>query len=111
MQAQNQYLDYLIDPSFKEVIKLFIWLFEDIVISTGHRIFSSKRGNKRLQCYDQWKKLCWSASKKWYKGIWYPWPLGITATTSVTDAAIQKKIFGWGMTTLTISNEEMKDIM
>ena len=36
-------------------------------------------------------------------------PLGLTA--SATDAAIQKKIFGSGMTTLIISNEEMDDIM
>ena len=28
-----------------------------------------------------------------------------------TDAAIQKKIYGSGMPTLIISNEEMKDIM
>ena len=26
-------------------------------------------------------------------------PLGLTATTSATDAAIQKKLFGSGMTT------------
>ena len=36
-------------------------------------------------------------------------PLGLTA--SATDAAIQKKVFGSGMTTLIISNEEMNDIM
>ena len=28
-----------------------------------------------------------------------------------TDVAIQKKIVGWGLTSLIISNEEMKDIM
>ena len=38
-------------------------------------------------------------------------PLGLTAAASATDAAIQKKIFGSGMTTLIISNEEMNDIM
>ena len=36
-------------------------------------------------------------------------PLGITA--SATDADIQDKIFGSGMTKLIISNEEMNDIM
>ena len=36
-------------------------------------------------------------------------PLGLTA--SAADAAIQKKIFGSGMTTLIISNEEMDHIM
>ena len=38
-------------------------------------------------------------------------PLGLTAAATATDAAIQKKIFGSGMTTLIISNEEMDDIM
>ena len=38
-------------------------------------------------------------------------PLGLTAGVSPTDAAIQKKIFGSGMTTLIISNEEMNDVM
>ena len=31
--------------------------------------------------------------------------------TDATDAAIQKKVFELGMTTLIISNEEMNDIM
>ena len=38
-------------------------------------------------------------------------PLVLTATVSETDAATQKKIYGSGMTTLIISNGEMKDIM
>ena len=38
-------------------------------------------------------------------------PLGLTATASGTDAAIQKKIFGSGMTALIISNKEMGDII
>ena len=38
-------------------------------------------------------------------------PLGLTAAASATDAAIQKKTFGSGMTTLAIPNEEMDDIM
>ena len=33
-------------------------------------------------------------------------PLGLTAAASATDAAIQEKIFGSGMTTLTISKDE-----
>ena len=37
-------------------------------------------------------------------------PLGLIATTSPTTAAIQEKIFGSGMKTLIISNEEMDDI-
>ena len=38
-------------------------------------------------------------------------PLGITAAASAIDGAIQKKIYGSGRNTLTISNEEMNDIM
>ena len=38
--------------------------------------------------------------------------LGSTAeASSVTDVDIQKKTFGWGMTTLVIWNKEMKDIV
>ena len=38
-------------------------------------------------------------------------PLGLTAEASTTDAAIHKKMFGSGVTTLIISNEEMNDVM
>ena len=37
--------------------------------------------------------------------------LQIIAPVSTTDTAIQKKIFGSGMTALIISNREMEDIM
>ena len=38
-------------------------------------------------------------------------PLGLTAAASAADAGIHKKVLGSGNTTLTISNEEMNDIM
>ena len=38
-------------------------------------------------------------------------PLGLTAAASATDAAIHKKMFGFGTTTLIISNKEINDIM
>ena len=38
-------------------------------------------------------------------------PLGLTTAASATDAAIHKKVFGSGATTLIISNEEMNGIM
>ena len=38
-------------------------------------------------------------------------PLGLTAAESAIDAAIHKKMFGSGNTTLIISNEEMNDVM
>ena len=37
--------------------------------------------------------------------------LGLTGVASATDAAIEKKLFGPGMITMIISNEEMNDIM
>ena len=38
-------------------------------------------------------------------------PLRLTAVAAATDAAIHKKMFGWGSTKLIISNEEIEDIM
>ena len=38
-------------------------------------------------------------------------PLGLSAAMSATDAAIQKKLRGSGITTSIISNEEMEDII
>ena len=36
MQAQYKHLDYLIDLSFEEVNKLFVLLFKDNAVRTGH---------------------------------------------------------------------------
>ena len=38
-------------------------------------------------------------------------PLGLTASASATDAAINKKMIGSGITALIILNEETNDIM
>ena len=38
-------------------------------------------------------------------------PLGLTASASVADGGIQKKILGSGSSTLIFSNEEMNDLM
>ena len=38
-------------------------------------------------------------------------PLELTAAVSAADAGIQKKIFGFGNTTLIISNYEMEDVI
>ena len=38
-------------------------------------------------------------------------PLGLTSAAAATDAAIQRKNFGSGTTTLTIWNKEREDIM
>ena len=36
MVAQNQYLDYLIDPSFQGVNRLSVLSYEDNAVRTGH---------------------------------------------------------------------------
>ena len=46
MQCQNQYLHYLMDPSFQEVNGIFILLFSDGTDRTGNRRYT----NRRLQC-------------------------------------------------------------
>ena len=38
-------------------------------------------------------------------------PLLLTATASATDTTIEKKTFGWGMTTQITSNEKINDII
>ena len=38
-------------------------------------------------------------------------PLGLSAAMSATDAAIQKKMYGSGITTLIISNDDMNDLI
>ena len=70
MQAWKQYLEYLLDPIFQGVNRLFALSYEN----NAHRksymlIFSSNCWTERLQCYDWWKKLFWLASKKWSKSI------------------------------------------
>ena len=47
--------------------------------------------------------------KPWAKSVLIP--LGLIAAAAATDAAINKKMFRSGNTTLTISNEELNDIM
>ena len=39
MQAQNRYLDFLIDPSFQQVNRLFILLFEVINVQERNIFF------------------------------------------------------------------------
>ena len=56
-QAQNRYLNYLMDTSFQGVNRLFVLSFENRTNRGGNtRYFSSKSRNERLQCYDGWAK-------------------------------------------------------
>ena len=59
-KAQNRYLDFLISPCYQGVKRLFVLSCENKAGRIGytHKIlfsFSNCR-NKRLQCYDWWKK-------------------------------------------------------
>ena len=51
--AQNRYLNYLINPSFQGVNRLFVLSFQNENDRTSHSAYylNNKR-NKRLQCYD-----------------------------------------------------------
>ena len=58
MPAQNQYLDYLIDPSFKGTRRSFVLLFEDNTVRTGHtEYFIPKIEIKKLQRHNRWVEV------------------------------------------------------
>ena len=63
IQPRNQYLNYLIDPSFQGDFLFYHSKIMHIkqVTSSG---FSSNCNNKWVQCYDCCKKIFWSASEK-----------------------------------------------
>ena len=48
----NQYLNFLIDPSFQGVNRLFVLSFENENDRITFKLLSSESRNKRLQCYD-----------------------------------------------------------
>ena len=57
-ERQNQYLDFLIDPGFPGVNRIFVLSLENGGDrKSTHRRLSSKSKNKKLQYYDWWKKM------------------------------------------------------
>ena len=51
--AQNANLNYLIEPSFQGINRLFVLAFDnDEQRTSNKKIFFSKCRNKRLQCHD-----------------------------------------------------------
>ena len=60
---QNPNLNHLVEPSFQGVNRLFVLAFENDAQRTSSNRLSSKCRNKRLQCYDWWKKRFWSTSR------------------------------------------------
>ena len=63
-QMQNRYLDYLIDPSFQGVNRLFVLSYENKDDNKVQWVFSSESRNRRLQCCVQLEKFLWSTNKK-----------------------------------------------
>ena len=62
-ERQTQYLNFLIDPSFQGVNRLFVLSFEDEVQRTSNKQYYLP--TREMKKYvDQWTKLFWSASKK-----------------------------------------------
>ena len=56
IERKNQYLNFLIHPSFQGVYRESL-AYRLKLRTITRRIFSSKSKNKRLSCYDKWKKL------------------------------------------------------
>ena len=57
-QTRYKNLDFLIDPSFQRVNRLFIFSFDDRNIRQSQKkIFSSDCRHSRLRCYDRCKKF------------------------------------------------------
>ena len=66
IERQNQYLDYLIDPSF-QFPSFLVWSFEYNTGRTGYTgYFPEKVATKD---YNVRTKLIWSISWKWFKNI------------------------------------------
>ena len=61
-EKQNQYLDFLINPSFQGVNILFVLLLENGDDTNVHTGYYLPKIEKKLQRCDWWKKLFWSAS-------------------------------------------------
>ena len=69
-QAKNNNLNYLIDPTFIEVNRLFAFSFEN----ENDRTSFSKYYVPNVQIKDfnvliDWKKFLWHANKKWWRNI------------------------------------------
>ena len=59
-----QYLDYLVDPSFQGINRLFVLSFQNNVVRVGHtRHFLPKVETKDYNVRIYGKKICWSTSK------------------------------------------------
>ena len=71
LKTQNWYLSYLIDPSFQRVNNFFyLIIWKGWISKKLQAMFCSNCRNKVIQFYDWWKKMFWSAIKKWSNNVW-----------------------------------------
>ena len=78
IQNDNNNLNYLIDPTFTNVNRLFgtiIWKnwrrqHKKRLKRFFFTLLCTKRKNKRLQCLNWWKFFFWFANKKWRRTLW-----------------------------------------
>ena len=71
IQAQNQYLDYLVDPSFQGVNRLSVLSFQNNAHWASYKQFSANCNNKNYSVMLDGKNFLNQLVKKWSKSIWY----------------------------------------
>ena len=72
IQPQDNNLNYLIDPTFTNVNRLFVLSFATTNAGDNRDSFSllcTECQNKRYQCLNWWEKFLWFASKKWRRSL------------------------------------------
>ena len=75
-QAQNRYLDYLVDPSFQGVNRLFILSFKDNDGRESHKQYYLPVVEiKDYSIMINWRNLFDQPSKKWCKNMWQIWKI------------------------------------
>ena len=68
-KGQNQYLDYLVDPSFQGLNRLSVLSFEDNATSTRHARFLLSAVEEKIIMLRLIEKPFRLASKNWFKKI------------------------------------------
>ena len=64
-ERSNQHLDYLNDPSFQGVNRLFVLSSENEALRTSYkRYYLLTEEIKKIKCYDWLEKRFWSTSNK-----------------------------------------------
>ena len=70
-QTKTNNFNYLIDPTFNKVNRLFVLSFENEDEKFFFfKVLNTKSWNKRFQCINWWKKFFWCASKNQKRNMW-----------------------------------------